>query len=178
MGELKETDALGIDLAKASTTNNQIVKETLAIYFEILKQHQTSPLLRSVFLGLPQFCSYVNIEIIWDLINVMREFFKVELNESTSTDRVKSSISNILTGLLCAFQIVDIGAGTAFNVDEKDFIDALYTVTQRIFEQQRHFVLENKDFIAFVKSMDIVFCKRKQLSAEIVNAFVKRLALL
>ena len=103
VGELKETDALGVDLAKASTTNNAIVKETLAIYFEILKQHQTSPLLRSVFLGLPQFCSYVNIEIIWDLINVMREFFKVELNESTNTDRVKSSISNILTGLLCAF---------------------------------------------------------------------------
>ena len=108
----------------------------------------------------------------------MREFFKVELNESTNSDRVKSSISNILTGLLCAFQIIDIGAGAAFNVDEKDFIDALYAVSQKIFEQQKHFVLENKDFIAFVKSMDIVFCKRKQLSAEIVNAFVKRLALL
>jgi len=94
-----------------------------------LKQHQTSPLLRSVFLGLPQFCSYVNIEIIWDLIDVMREFFKVELNESTNSDRVKSSISNILTGLLCAFQIIDIGAGAAFNVDEKDFIDALYAVS-------------------------------------------------
>ena len=77
LSELKETDALGVDLSKVATTNNLIVKETLAIYFEILKQQQTSPLLRSVFLGLPQFCQYVNIEIIWDLINVMREFFKV-----------------------------------------------------------------------------------------------------
>ena len=51
--ELKETDALGVDLARVSTTNNDIIKETLAIYFEILKQQKGSPLLRSVFLGLP-----------------------------------------------------------------------------------------------------------------------------
>ena len=38
LGELKETDALGVDLGKASTSNNAIIKETLAIYFEILKQ--------------------------------------------------------------------------------------------------------------------------------------------
>jgi hypothetical protein len=38
INELKETDALGVDLAKVSTTNNDIIKETLAIYFEILKQ--------------------------------------------------------------------------------------------------------------------------------------------
>lgn len=73
--ELKETDALGVDLARVSTTNNDIIKETLAIYFEILKQQKGSPLLRSVFLGLPQFTQYVNIEIVWDLIAVLREYF-------------------------------------------------------------------------------------------------------
>jgi len=35
--ELRETDALNTDLAKVSTNNNEIIKETLAIYFEILK---------------------------------------------------------------------------------------------------------------------------------------------
>jgi hypothetical protein len=53
LSELKETDALGADLAKVSTVNNAIIKETLAIYFEILKQQDASPLLRSVFLGIP-----------------------------------------------------------------------------------------------------------------------------
>ena len=38
LSELKETDALGVDLGKVSTTNNALIKETLAIYFEILKQ--------------------------------------------------------------------------------------------------------------------------------------------
>lgn len=52
MGELKETDAIGIDLEKVSKTNNLIIKETLAIYFEIIKEKKGSPLLRSVFLGL------------------------------------------------------------------------------------------------------------------------------
>ena len=53
MAEFKETDAIGLDLGKVSTVNNEIIKETLAIYFSILKQQQGSPLLRSVFLGLP-----------------------------------------------------------------------------------------------------------------------------
>ena len=38
--------------------------------------------------------------------------------------------------------------------------------------------VEVKDFAAFLKCMDIVFYKRKQLSIETTNAFVKRLALL
>ena len=132
--------------------------------------------LRSVFLGLPQFTQYVNLEIIWDLIGVMREYFKVELNESSTSATATHSISNVLSGLLCAFQIIDIGAGQAFNVDEKDFVGALYTVAQRLFEKPLERTVEHKDFIAFLKCMDIVFNKRKQLSVDIINAFVKRLA--
>jgi len=37
MAEFKETDAIGLDIGKVSTTNNEIIKETLAIYFTILK---------------------------------------------------------------------------------------------------------------------------------------------
>lgn len=87
ISELRETDAIGIDLGKVSKTNNQIIKETLAIYFEILKSQEGSPLLRSVFLGMAQFTKYVNIEIVWDLINVLREFFKVELQEAKTSSR-------------------------------------------------------------------------------------------
>lgn len=130
--------------------------------------------MRSVFLGLPQFTKYVNVEIVWDLITVMREYFKIELLESHRDD----SISNILAGLLCAFQILEVGAGTIFNVDEKDFTTALYTVLQRMFEQPRHPKIELKDFIALLKCLEIVFIQKKQLSSELINAFVKRLAML
>ena len=70
----------------------------------------------------------MNLEIIWDLIGVMREYFSVELSESKSPSTATHSISNVLAGLLCAFQIIEVGAGQAFNVDEKDFVAALYTV--------------------------------------------------
>lgn len=53
MTELKEADAIGLDLGKVSDQNNAIIKQTLAIYFEVLKQHSQSIHLRAVFLGLP-----------------------------------------------------------------------------------------------------------------------------
>lgn len=115
MQELKETDAIGLDLGHVAKTNNQIIKETLAIYFLVLKRDQTSPLLRSVFLGLPQFAKYVNVEIVWDLINVLREYFSMQLGDTRVNARTDDEqachnsmesgegISSILAGLLCAF---------------------------------------------------------------------------
>ncbi len=53
--EMKESDAIGIDLSSSSTLNNQIIKEILGIHFMILKNKSNSPLLKGVFLGLPSF---------------------------------------------------------------------------------------------------------------------------
>ncbi len=53
--ELKESDAIGLDLGSASKYNNNLIKEVLAIYFDVLKNKSESPLLKSVFLGLPSF---------------------------------------------------------------------------------------------------------------------------
>lgn len=124
--EMKESNAMGVDLGSASKINNLIIKEILGIYFDVLKNKSDSTLLKSVFLGLPQFTKYVNIEIVWDLINVLREYLKLELSENETNNKKKTILSNILAGLLCVFQIIDVGAGNSFNVEEKDFIDPLY----------------------------------------------------
>ena len=79
--ELKESDAIGIDLGTTSKYNNLIIKEVLAIYFDILKNKSESPLLKSVFLGLPSFTQFVNVEIVWDLINVLREYLRMSLDQ-------------------------------------------------------------------------------------------------
>lgn len=61
LAEVKQADAIGVDLSKAGTYNNEIIKEILSIYFSILKGgggkqiNRGSPLLKSVFLGIPQF---------------------------------------------------------------------------------------------------------------------------
>ena len=64
--------------------------------------HGTSPLLKSVFLGIPQFTQFINIEIVFDLINVLREYLTYEL-EQNPLNISKHSISNVLAGLLCSF---------------------------------------------------------------------------
>ena len=50
-------------------------------------------------------------------------------------------------------------------------------MAQRLFEKPLERTVEHKDFVSFLKCMEIVFNKRKQLSVDIINAFVKRLAL-
>ena len=73
----------------------------------------------------------------------------------TEVKKRKKNVSNILSGLLCSFQIIDVGAGNAFNVEEKDFIDALYTVIIRLFENPNDY--KTSDYLAFIKCMTIVF---------------------
>jgi hypothetical protein len=112
---------------------------------------------------------------VFDLINVLREYFNYSLDQHNALAKQKS-VSNCLTGLLCTFQILDIGAGSAFNLDEKDFIDALYTVILRVYEEP--LAIETSDFLALLKCLHIVFVQKKQLSQEVVIAFVKRLCIL
>lgn len=88
--EMRESGAVGQDLGSTSKMNNQIIKEVLAIYFEVLKNKSESPLLKSVFLGLPSFTQYVNVEIVWDLISVLREYLRMILGEDDDEDEVKS----------------------------------------------------------------------------------------
>jgi hypothetical protein len=56
----------------------------------------------------------MNVEIVWDLINVLREYLKMALDEDDGEEskndaqaviakRSKANVSNILSGVLCAF---------------------------------------------------------------------------
>ena len=36
--ELRETDAIGVDLGNVAKLNNEIIKESIAIYFSVLKR--------------------------------------------------------------------------------------------------------------------------------------------
>jgi len=161
LAEVGQADALGVDVGKSGKHNNEIIKEILNIYFSILKasesadKKKSSPLLKSVFLGIPQFTQFINIEIVWDLINVLREFLQFEL-EGTSNH----AISNVLAGLLCVFQIIEVGAGTSFNIDEKDFMDSLYAVIQKMIFQPFDFSIS--DFLAFLKCAHLVLVQKRQ----------------
>ena len=80
-------------------------------------------------------------------------------------------------------QVIKVGAGQAFNVEERDFTMALYAVIQRMLtlvQTNMEGVFEtgeDKDFIALLRTLDLTFCQKRALSNDVVNAFVKRLAL-
>jgi hypothetical protein len=61
-------------------------------------------------------------------------------------------------------------------VDEKDFVDALYAVMQRLIEYPVNY--KQADFLAFLKCMHLVFVQKRQFSNEVIIAFARRLATL
>ena len=169
--EMKETDAIGVDLTKTSDLNNKIIMAILGIYFDFLKNRVTSPLLRGVFLHLPNFATHVNIEIVWDLMNVLREYVEVEVK------RKKVNLSNLITALLCWFQIITVGAGNAFNdVEEKDFSNSLYNTTILVMNEINN--LHITDLLAFIKTINIALLQKRQYSNDLMIGFLKRLSLL
>jgi hypothetical protein len=169
--EFKEADAIGIDIESTSKLNNKIIMAILGIYFDFLKNRVSSPLLKGVFLHLPNFATHVNIEIVWDLINVMREYVQEEVK------RKKCNLSNLITALLCSFQIITIGAGNAFNdVEEKDFSNCLYNCSILVMNEMMN--LDISDLLAFLKTLHIALIQKRQYSNDLMIAFVKRLSLL
>lgn len=95
--ELQEGNAIGGDLGKSTKQNEEVIKVMLEIYFDFLKNRPTSPLLKEVFINLPAFSSHVNITIVWDLINSLRDYVRVE------KERKHKNVSNLIASLLCAF---------------------------------------------------------------------------
>ena len=150
MKELRETDAIGVDLGVTAKVNGAIIKQVLGIYFDILKGNPNSPLMRGVFLGLPQFLQYINVELVWDLIGVLDSFLKDELKKG-----MKCNASNLITGLLASIQIVDVGVGQAFNVEEKGFMDTLYNALLLLVDPLHN--LAFTDGLALLKALTIVF---------------------
>ena len=58
-----------VDLGKSTKLNEDIIKEILSVYFDFLKNRPTSPLLKEVFLNLPNFSTHVNVQIVFDLVS-------------------------------------------------------------------------------------------------------------
>lgn len=166
--EMNETNASGVDLGRSTKLNEEIIKCCLEVYFNFLKNRPTSPLLRDIFIGLPSFCTHVNIEIVYDLVTNLREYVADEL------DRKGLLLPNLISALLCTFQIITLSAGNAFNdVEEKEFVNALYRVINLLFTHSHE--VEPTDFLALFKTLHISIIQRKQYSITMVRAFIKRI---
>jgi hypothetical protein len=123
-----------------------------------------------------------------DLVCALRDYIENEVR------RKKRNVSNLLSGILCAIQILYLGnkdGADENDTEEKDFIDALYTALSFMmvsnpstaFHDETSLAIagsgvEDHDFMVLLKTLDILFLRKRQFSTPLVASFIKKIALL
>eukprot|EP01125_Pyxidicula_operculata_P023140 TRINITY_DN983_c0_g1_i1.p1 TRINITY_DN983_c0_g1~~TRINITY_DN983_c0_g1_i1.p1 ORF type:complete len:729 (-),score=216.86 TRINITY_DN983_c0_g1_i1:1377-3563(-) len=166
----KEDAQLQKDLQEAAAEEDReekrkIQTETLKvvflIYFRILKKAAGSSLLPAVLEGLAKFSHLINIELLVDLLSVLREMIS----------RQNLSVLSKLHCAVTAFQTLK-EQGQFLNVDLKDFYTHLYVILFEILS----ITGSNDDVLpTILQCLQLMFTDTKQLSLDRVASFVKRL---
>eukprot|EP00126_Sphaerothecum_destruens_P010198 Sdes_comp20688_c0_seq1m16223 len=155
-----------------------ITKNMFLIYFRILKNASSSRLLPPVLEGLSRHAHLINVEFFSDLMDTLRNLV------SSGALSVKSSLHCILT----AFQIVS-GQGQCLNLDFGKFYTCFYTLLMDMCSSMASFpaairkscassTVEEDIVQILIKCLQMMIRNRKQISAERIAAFVKRLLML
>ncbi|KAH7930810.1 nucleolar complex-associated protein 3 [Leucogyrophana mollusca] len=130
--EVREAEA-EVDKEERSSTHTETLKLVFVLYFRILKNPQSTPLLPAALRGISKFAHLVNVDFFKDLMLVLkdlilRESINEKIDESESSRH--SDATDIQHRLLCivtAFELLS-GQGEALNIDLGDFVNHLYTI--------------------------------------------------
>ncbi|ETV97724.1 hypothetical protein H310_09097 [Aphanomyces invadans] len=155
---LKEAEAV-VDKSERDKTQADILHELVLIYFRILKNSTYSPAMPAVLEGLTKFAYLINLEIMIDLMKVLKALLKEDILP------LSAALQAILTGIKTLQ-----GPGQELKVDEKDFVDHLYRLLLR-FAQGENVACFNTALLC----VEAVFIKRKEIVVDRVAAFIKRL---
>ncbi|KAF0686755.1 Aste57867_21460 [Aphanomyces stellatus] len=157
---LKEAEAV-VDKSERDKTQADILHELVLIYFRILKNSTYSPAMPAVLEGLTKFAYLINLEIMIDLMKVLKTLLKEDILP------LGAALQAILTGIKTLQ-----GPGQELKVDEKDFVDHLYRLLLRFAEGENVAC-----FNTALLCVEAVFIKRKEIVVDRVAAFIKRLLL-
>ncbi|KAL7686574.1 putative serine/threonine-protein kinase ATM [Plasmopara halstedii] len=163
---LKEAEAV-VDRAEREKTQADILHEMVLIYFRILKQATYSHALSAVLEGLAKFSFLINLDIMIDLLKVL----KIVLREETSLP-LPAALQAVLTGL----RTLQGPGGQELMIDEKEFVDILYRLLHRFAVGEAS--MDSSCFPVLLQCVEAVFLRRKELVVERVASFVKRLLLI
>ncbi|RQM28890.1 hypothetical protein B5M09_003944 [Aphanomyces astaci] len=155
---LKEAEAV-VDKSERDKTQGDILHELVLIYFRVLKNSTYSPAMPAVLEGLTKFAYLINLEIMIDLMKVLKALLKEDILP------LAAALQAILTGIKTLQ-----GPGQELKVDEKDFVDHLYRLLLR-FAQGENVACFN----TALHCVEAVFIKRKEIVVDRVAAFIKRL---
>eukprot|EP00644_Phytophthora_capsici_P001008 jgi/Phyca11/551706/estExt2_Genewise1Plus.C_PHYCAscaffold_430181 len=160
---LKEAEAV-VDRAEREKTQADILHELVLIYFRILKQATYSQALPAVLEGLAKFSFLINLDIMIDLLKVL----KVVLREEGVLP-LPAALQAVLTGL----RALQGPGGQELMIDEKEFVDILYRLLHRFADGEAG--SDSSCFPTMLQCVEAVFLRRKEIVVERVASFVKRL---
>ena len=165
--ELKEASSMTADLSQIKRYNTEILREILAIYLTILKDNPKSPLMVSVFEGLPHVAPHIDIELVSDCLSVIKSYLKEAFTQKDV------DLLNIAGGIKCALSMSHI-LGSTFDVDERSFFAYLFKSLDFLLDQS----LDEEVFDSIMNSIRSLFIDRRQFSLDVIAAFCKKLAVI
>ncbi|KAJ3285481.1 Nucleolar complex protein 3 [Borealophlyctis nickersoniae] len=195
--ELKEAEAV-YDRNDVQKRHTETLKFVFLTYFRILKNAPDSPLLPAVLEGLAKFAHLINVDFFADLLDVLKKISTEQYKEYVQGD-ADASARSAFHCVIAAFQLLS-GQGEAINLDLKDFYKSMYTQLLRLpmnpeaamavartvrNAQKRNVSLDKvvhvetrsgSEIELALHGFELLFYRKKQVPAERVAAFVKRLA--
>ncbi|KAL0096487.1 nucleolar complex-associated protein-domain-containing protein [Phycomyces blakesleeanus] len=175
--EFQEAEAV-VSKEEKDKNHTETLKLIFAFYFRILKKQTTSPLLPAVLEGLARFAHLINVDFFDDLLNAIKDVMhSMEVNVDT---KAGSLSRKRLLCIITAFQLLS-GQGEALNYDLKEFYNEMYVF---LLKAGFHTNLEDKpdtmhdaESELMIKSLELMFLKKRQIPINRMAAFAKRLAM-
>lgn len=146
---------------EANKIQSELLKTIFLLYFKVLKTPEASNLLPSVLEGMAQFSHLINVDLILNLLEVLKNLIQ------TTDMPLIASMNCVIT----SFQTLR-NLGDALNVDLKDFYTYLYGLIPKILTQVDQF---EKTLPLLVRCLELLLTARTVIGMERVAAFIKRL---
>ncbi|KAG2182251.1 hypothetical protein INT43_007178 [Umbelopsis isabellina] len=193
--ELREAEEV-VTKEEKDRNHTETLKLVFACYFRVLKHHQTSKLLPAVLEGLAKFAHLISVDFFRDLLEAMKQVMNSG-NTPDSEEESNFSAADTRRRLLCsitAFQLLS-GQGEALNLDLQDFYTEIYRlllplsldpdiektpISQNVDddnnETKNHQVKLETEAELVIKSLELMFVKKRHISLPRAAAFIKRFA--
>ncbi|KAJ6502583.1 nucleolar complex-associated protein-domain-containing protein [Mycena sanguinolenta] len=124
--EFREAEA-EVDKEERAVTHTETLKLLFVLYFRIIKNPRTTPLLPAALQGISKYAHLVNIDFFKDLLKVLKELVTREPDEEADDEDAFKDVQQRLQCIVTAFELLS-GQGEALNIDLSDFISALYAL--------------------------------------------------
>eukprot|EP00466_Bigelowiella_natans_P007953 jgi/Bigna1/144874/aug1.92_g19582 len=93
--DLKESSAI-LDPKRQSKLQTQLISHVFTTYFRVLKRFSTSSALPTVLKGIAKFSNLINIELVLDLLQCLKQLIKASVEEFANLDKERGVWESIV----------------------------------------------------------------------------------